>query len=301
MFRRSLAVALLAIVTLVATPTGANALEEPRVPERVATYFATGLVPRLIDLFGSAPGGKAPFDAATKIGNIHRVLSWTAAYLAGSKSGEPTQLTNTWIAPVSTADGRVAGLATVWINPANDLPELADFAPGASLVTALAAAPTGTLLIRDDPHAAWFATDGTTLTPLVSGTSGVSAPTTPSAYQHRFSFSPPGAVVPAPNPGVFIAGGLLGIVGVLLAIFVLLPDRRRRARIALASEADSTVAPRTHPAEDPARVVTGDTATRSRPAATPVPNNRDRPPAAKVAAAKAKSTVHDSPTASQAD
>lgn len=229
--RRILAIVILALAGVTATGQSATALDEPRVPQQVAAYFATGLVPRLADLFGAKAGAEVVFDATDRVGRVHRVLAWTSAYLAGARAGDPTELTNDWIADVTTSDGTVAGLATVWINPASDLPELADFVPGTALAAAIAAAPTGTLIIRDVSHSAWFATDGTTLTPLVSGTSGVTAPTTAAAYQRQFSLASP--TVPAgagSHGGLLIALLVLGIVVVLLAVFVLLPDRRRRAR-----------------------------------------------------------------------
>lgn len=248
---KAVAVVVLAAATVFASGSAARALDEPRVPENVGQYFASALVPRLVDLFGAKTGAKVAFDSTDKVGGIRRVLSWTSAYLSGIKTDEPTQLTNTWIAPVSAADGTVAGLATVWINPASDLPELADFSLGASLARALASAPSGTLVIRDDSHSAWFATDGRTLTPLVTGSSGVSAATTPTDYQRKFSLVPAATEESAPNQGLLIAGLVLGGVVALLAVFVLLPDRRRRARanadlvveVALTAKVAAEVAP----------------------------------------------------------
>ena len=225
-----MAVVVLAAAAVFSSSSAASALDEPRVPENVGQYFATGLIPRLVDLFGAKAGAEVVFDTAAKVGGIHRVLSFTRTFLSGAKTEEPTQITNTWVAPVTAADGKVAGVATVWINPASDQPELADFSSGPSLATALATAPQGTLLIRDDTHSAWFATDGTALTPLVSGTSGVSAATTPVAYQRQLTLSAPVQADPGANGGLLIAVLVLGIVVVVLAIFVLLPDRRRRAR-----------------------------------------------------------------------
>ena len=229
LLRQAAAVMLLAAAAIFASASAAAALDEPRVPENVGQYFATGLMPRLVDLFGAKAGAEVVFDTTAKVGAIHRVLSWTSVYLSGAKTDAPTQITNAWVAPISAADGTVAGVATVWINPASDQPELADFSSGSALATALATAPTGTLLIRDDPHSAWFATDGKTLTPLVTGSSGVAAVTTPDAYQRQFNLASPVSVESAPNRGLLIAVLVLGVVVVMLAVFVLLPDRRRRA------------------------------------------------------------------------
>ena len=228
----------LATAAVFATGSAANALDEPRVPENVGQYFASGLMPRLVELFGAKAGAEVVFDSATKVGGIHRVLSWTTAFLSGAKTDQPTRLTNNWVAQVTAADGTIAGVATVWINPASDQAELADFSPGPALATALGTAPTGTLIIRDDSRSAWFATDGTTLTPLVTGSSGVSGATTPAGYQRQFSLVAPVTAEAAPNLGLLIAVVVLGIVVVVLAVFVLLPDRRRRvgARVAPVAE-----------------------------------------------------------------
>ena len=238
MLRKVIAMVVLATAAVFATGSAANALDEPRVPENVGQYFASGLMPRLAELFGAKAGAEVVFDSATKVGGIHRVLTWTTTFLSGAKTDEPTRLTNNWVAPVTAADGTIAGVATVWINPASDQPELADFSSGPALATALATAPAGTLIIRDDSRSAWFATDGSTLTPLVSGSSGVSAATTPADYQRQFSLVAPATAEPAPNRGLLIAVLVLGIVVVLLAVFVLLPVGRRRvgAKVALISE-----------------------------------------------------------------
>jgi hypothetical protein len=241
MLRRLLAVVVLALAGAAAIGQSASALEEPRVPHQVASYFATGLVPRLVDLFGAKAGAELVYDATNRVGTVRRVLSWTDAYLAGAKTDEPTQLTNNWIAAVTASDGTVLGLATVWINPASDQPELADFAPGAALADAIDSAPKGTRIVRDDRRAAWFATDGKTLTPLVSGDSGVSGPTTATAYQRAFTLASPATPDSGVNSGLLLALIVLGVVVVVLALFVLLPDRRRRARAGAAAPEDAVV------------------------------------------------------------
>ncbi len=216
----------------------ASAAEEPKVPQQVADYFAEGLVPRLVDLYGAGDGVSSgiDFDATTSVGAISRVLEWTPDFLAGKRTDVPTVLTNDWIAPVSVR-GTVLGLATVWINPATELPELATFDPP-ELARALAAAPPESLLVHDTAREAWFAIDGDVLTPLVAGVSGATGPTTPDAYQKSIAVVEP-ADPPGP-PGVAIAALVLGIVIVGLAIFVLLPVRRRSSPDA-ADELDDDV------------------------------------------------------------
>lgn len=231
-------VALAGIFSLIGSQS-ALALSEPTVPEPVATYIATGLVPRLADLYGPSknPGSGIDFGTSTTttttVGEVHRVFAWTADFLAGKATGNPMELTNNWVVPVAVKK-REVGLATIWINPVSDNPELASFDLGPGLVTALAAAPKGDVLVRDDLHSAWFATDGKRLVPLVSGSSGVATTTTISSYQGSLPRVTPAMPIAtaATNDGLLIAGVVLIIVVILLAIFVLLPDRRRKGAVA---------------------------------------------------------------------
>ena len=222
----------LLVVTFGALP--ARAAIEP-VPEQVSEYFATSLVPRLIDLYGPDAGSTTD----TKVGQISRVHEWTVPCLAGTRTKIPTQLTNSWVAPVLLKD-QPLGLAMVWINPATDLPELADFTAGSRIVSALAALPDNGVLLRDEAHAAWFAVKDNVLTPLVTGTSGVRTPTPVPDYQGSLTRSEESAPATAMNQGLLIAGITLGVVVVLLAAFVLLPDRRRRTPEPAAAPAPTT-------------------------------------------------------------
>jgi hypothetical protein len=209
----------LLVVVLGALPARADT--EP-VPEQVSEYFATGLVPRLIDLYGPDAGSATD----TKAGQISRVHEWTVPFLDGTHTKLPTQLTNSWVAPV-LLKGQPLGLAIVWINPGTDLPELADFTAGSRIVSALAALPTDAALLRDEEHGAWFAVKDNVLTPLVTGTSGVRTPTPVQDYQASLAAAAQPAPATALNQGLLIAGITLGVVVVLLAVFVLLPDRHR--------------------------------------------------------------------------
>lgn len=204
----------------------ASALAEPAVPEPVATYVSQGLLPRIADLYGpgKTKGSGITIDANTKVGPVHRVMAFTTDYLAGRKTDTSIEFTNNWVVAVRNGD-TVVGLATIWINPASDQPELATFALGAGLVVPLETAPAENVLVRDDARNAWFATDGTTLTPLVPGTSSVTKPTTLTEYQKTAS-TPLGNPGDALNQGLVIAGVVLGLVVIGLALFVLLPSRR---------------------------------------------------------------------------
>jgi hypothetical protein len=206
------------------------------VPEQVSAYFATGLMPRLAELYlaGAKDGETAPFDATAKVGTIRRVSAWTADFSAGRPTETPTELTNQWVAPISDKSGTVLGLATVWINPGSDLPELADFAPGDKLVAAVGKAPAAMQLVHDSTRSAWFATDGKKLVPLVAGSSGVgAAELTVADYQESLRANPvkPDAEPAAANSGLVFAGVTLGVVVLLLAVVVLLPGRKRRTEV----------------------------------------------------------------------
>jgi hypothetical protein len=227
-WRLSLAAVLVALsgVALAAQPAAAD---EPKVPEQVAGYFSADLIPRLADLYG---GTKSGYDATTKVGTVHRLLAWTAPFLAGRQTETPTELTNNWVATVTDKSDKPLGVATVWINPGSDLPELADYAPGTALAQALAKAPAGFMLLQDRPRSAWLATDGTSLVALVPGSSGVSGKTTPAAYEKRLEAAAATAQAAkdaGTNPGLVIAGIILGVAVLVLIAFILLPDRRRRA------------------------------------------------------------------------
>ncbi|TQL48838.1 hypothetical protein FB562_1944 [Homoserinimonas aerilata] len=207
------------------------AAPEERLPDAVAEYFASGLVPRLTELY--APGADAAsgiaFDETTEVGAVTRLRAWTAPFLEGTVTLSPVRLVNDWVAPVSVA-GVPVGLATVWINPGLSAPELADFMPEPALVEAVAAAPEGSLLVRDAARGAWFALADGVLVPLVAGHSGVEKSMALTAAQaiivqdERRSAAAPDT---GGSQGVLVAALVLGIVILLLVGFVLLPVRRR--------------------------------------------------------------------------
>lgn len=227
-----------AATVLALLPSGAaGALIEPTVPEPVAIYVATDLIPRLDDLYGPAAKEGSGIDfTEAKAGTVRRVLSFTVDYLAGEETENPTELSNSWVTQVALAENEIAGLATIWINPERDEPELATFSLGPDLATALAGAPADTLLVRDDRNLAWFATDGSSLIPLVEGSSGVTSPVSLIDYQRQLSAAVPVPAEPG-DQGVIFAGIVLGLVVLALAVFVLLPERRRR------TTADEATAP----------------------------------------------------------
>lgn len=234
---------------LAAGGPAAAADQPPRLPEEVADYFSTELLPRLNDLYavGVAGEGGIDFDEeTTTIGPITRVMVWTEDFRAGVDTEFAVELSNSWVAPVSSAEkaaeaesdvpeGSPAttavaqlGLATVWINPHSNQPELATFVPSASLGPALAAAPEGSVLVHDEEQDAWYALAGDRLSPLAQGGGAISgAPLALDEAQQTLWQELDTLPQPQGNNGFVIAGLTLAFVVVLLAVFVLVPDRRR--------------------------------------------------------------------------
>lgn len=210
----------------------ARAVAQEPLPEEVAEYFTEDLVPRLAELYTpSADGSRGiDFDDSTELGGIVRVRLWTEGFRAGETDGAAVALSNEWVAPV-TVDGHPVGLATVWINPATVKPELADFQPDAGIVTALAAAPVGAQLVRDQPNGAWFAVLDDTVTPLVSGHTTLTESLSLEDAQKALLEAEPPAPQATENgaQGVLYAGGVLLLVVGLLVVVVMKPARRRAA------------------------------------------------------------------------
>lgn len=228
---------------LTAAPSAAAAAG-PQVPEEVAEYFSSELVSRLADLYGPGADGVAELqfdEESTVVGPISRLMVWTKEFRSGADTDLPVELSNSWVAaiteaaPVATAEADAAeaepvhlGVATVWISPYTNEPELASFVPSTVLGPALAAAPEGSSLVHDAEHDGWYALTGRQLTPLaqageaVSGTPIALADAQQTLWQQLETLPEASA-----NQGFVIAGLTLAFVVLLLAIFVLVPDRRK--------------------------------------------------------------------------
>lgn len=220
---------LIAMIALLFSPMSAVAstsdTTQPATPQPVANYFATHLIPRLIDLYGSGNGVTEgiDFDETTTVGAVSRVYEWSPDFLAGKEVNDPARMTNQWVATVSLRD-KILGLATVWINPSSSQPELASF-DSATVALRVSGNPRGATLIRDSGRGAWFSLSDQSLVTLVPGTSGMTGTTTLTTFQQ--SFTTAGNSHPVQPPGVAGAALILGIVVLVLAIFVLLPVRKR--------------------------------------------------------------------------
>jgi hypothetical protein len=231
---------------LAAGVPAAAATDPQQVPEEVAEYFSSELVPRLSDLYGPGADGVAGVDfneETTTIGPIQRLMVWTEEFRAGADTDLAVELSNTWVATITDgapatapeadaaegeSDAVPLGLATVWISPYTNEPELAAFFPSTVLGPAIAAAPEGSMLVHDDEHDGWYALSGRQLTPLAQNGESVSGAPIPLADAQQTLWQQLETLPdPRTNHGFVIAGLTLAFVVVLLAIFVLVPDRRQ--------------------------------------------------------------------------
>jgi hypothetical protein len=232
---------LAAASALLAAPTAIAS--EGSVPPEVSAYVADpdGLLARLDDLFGPDAGGEGiDFDETTTTGEVDRAFAFTAAYLAGEQTAPPVELVNEWTVAVTVGEQPV-GLAIITINQATVRPELADFSADPALAVALAEMPDEARLVHDTQRGAWFTLIEDALTPVVPGDSGVTAPTTLSAYQGRVVDVAAAADAPEPSSPVtglsiaVIAASLLVIIAVLVA-----PGVRDRIRSRRRAPAEPT-------------------------------------------------------------
>jgi hypothetical protein len=237
---RKASLALLVGFGVLTAGASATAATDPQqVPEEVSDYFSSELVSRLADLYGPGADGVSGLDfdeETTVVGPISRLMVWTEEFRAGVDTDLPVELSNSWVAAITegaaadTAEAEPVqlGVATVWISPYTNEPELASFAPSDVLGPALADAPEGSMLVHDAEHDGWYALTGRQLTPLAQGGHAVSSAPIPLADAQRTLWQQLETLPePQANQGFIIAGLTLAFVVVLLAIFVLVPDRRK--------------------------------------------------------------------------
>ncbi len=204
------------LAAIAVAPAEAASTSLGSVPAEVSAYVATGgMVARLNDVYGkNAAHAGIDFDATTKAGPISRVYEWTAQRLSNLATDHPVQLTNNWVVPITIADKPV-GVATVWINPQTVAPELASFDPTPGLATALEGVPATAALVRDTAAHSWLALDAGTVTPLITGTSGLSTPVPVASLKLSATAAPAAQRQP-------VAGLVLVIIGVAALVVVLM-------------------------------------------------------------------------------
>ncbi len=248
-------------VLLSAAGVAAPALaSQGSVPEVVASYASdpAGLLANVKDLFGRGTSGTGiAFDDTTKVGHLNRAFAFTADFVAGSTNEHPLKLTNEWTAPITVADAPV-GLATIWINPQTQAPDLADFVADPSAGKALSDVPAEAYVVHDEPRHAWFTLAADVLTVIVPGTSGVTGPTTVSDYRARVlsvgATSAPVDSQPS-SQGAINSIVIVSVAVLLIAAVLLAPGwRARRKNAAADSAADASDSPASpdSPADPPA-------------------------------------------------
>ncbi len=225
---RSFAALPIALAAVLAAPLAASASEGSVPPEVTAYVTGGGLVERLDAVYGlDADGEGIEFDDTTAPGPISRVYRWTDDRLAGDTEATATRMANEWAVPVTVAEEPV-GVAIIWINLDTERPELAEFEPDPAAAVALAEVPAAARLVRDLGSSAWLALADDTLTPLVAGTSGLTAPVPLADYE---------VVAPQPEPepevtdaglGIAVAAAVALFLVILVALYVLPRVRRSR-------------------------------------------------------------------------
>lgn len=216
--------ALLAVTACLLAPAAPALAAEGSVPSEVTRYATEpdGLLARLDDLFGVTTSGQGiDFGEAAEAGVITRAWVFTAGYRSGDDPETAVELTNLWTVPI-LVDDMPLGLATVWINPGTDAPDLADFVVSRGIAQALSDVPENARLVRDEPRGAWFALVAGKLVALVPGSSGVVGSTTLADYQVIASRDTPRST---PDMSGLIGGGILISVSVLAIVAVLLIPR----------------------------------------------------------------------------
>lgn len=219
---------LLAVTTTLVVPATPAFAAQGSVPSEVSGYAGDpdGLIARLDDLFGeTAANHGIDFRGSAQPGPITRVWSFTAGFLGGADQDSPVQMANLWTVPILVGAGPV-GLATIWIDPGNGAPDVADFVASRSVASMLSDVPEDAQLVYDKPRGAWFALRGRDLVVLVPGASGVTGSTTLAQYQALIGQAPPAPVADA--SGLIGGGVLIGAAAIGLALMQVIPRLRRR-------------------------------------------------------------------------
>ena len=223
-----LVMTLLLVLTLTPAASPAAATDGS-VPAVVAEYISSDLAAALNEFYGPGTDGDGTlFEDSTSYSSTSRVWAWTAEFEAGVASDTPDRRLNEWVTVVSVRSVAV-GVATVSIDPVTNAPQLASYLASPPLAAALAGVPATSRLLRDVTREAWLALDGETVSAVVVGRSGLSAPSTVEAYRARVALQQP-APLPAVAQPVSADGLVFVAIAALLVIVLLAVVRFRRRR-----------------------------------------------------------------------
>ena len=215
------ALAALALSLGVALPASAAG-----VPGVITTYIANDLIDDLNEFYGPGQQGAGLlFTNSTTTTAPDRVLGFTPA-----GTDPAVRRLNRWVTVIEI-DESIVGVATISIEPLSNEPQLDLYLASPDFGTVIAALPDGAQLVNDAEREAWFSLEGETLTPLVAGTSGVSEPIALDAYLPTTPTDAAAAPSTAPD-GLMIAGLILVLIVLALAVERFFPFWRRRAAAA---------------------------------------------------------------------
>ena len=234
--RRLAAALLTGLLLLAATPAAATDGSIPRV---VSDYIASDLAAALTEYYGpDANGGGTLFEDPTTYSSTSRVWAWTPGFEAGIEDEPTERRLNEWVTVVSVREV-VVGVATVSIDPVTDAPQLAGFLASPELAAAISAVPATSRLLRDVEREAWLAVEGESVSAVVVGRSGLTAPATVASYRARVAVAQPGVQPAVAEPvsidGLIVVGAAFVLVVVALALW------RRRTSAQVAPDPDDHV------------------------------------------------------------
>jgi hypothetical protein len=221
------------LIPLLALGSAVPAAAVTTVPGEVAAYIANDLIDDLNDFYGPGTEGNGRlFTNTTTTAPGVRVFEFTDDFLAGVVAEPPVHRLNEWVSVISI-DKAPVGFAIVVVDQVTTLPQLESFTESADFGEVVLALPETASLVRDPGRSAWFSLDDEELTPIVSGTSSVSTPIGVDEYRELVAAQLKAQLDAEPEPtdqygGLIIAGLILVLIILLLAVEAFLPRWHRR-------------------------------------------------------------------------
>lgn len=163
MHARRRGIAIVAVAgAMVLGGTPAFSAQRESIPPDVVRVFSEAALAELRQSEGADPSTTG-LDDARSFGTIHAVVTWDAAFIAGTSAQPGVTAPLSWTAVVLDGAGDVAGDVTV-ARPRSESPaELVGWSAGSS---AIAAIPADAVIIEDGPNNASFTLDDGTVAAL---------------------------------------------------------------------------------------------------------------------------------------